>query len=157
MTIEVTGYDHIYLTVSDMGRAESFYDRLMSVLDFRKSAGPLAGGDYHIHYFNRITQISLRPARSGQAFDAYVPGLHHLCLRVPDVRSVEEACRQLRALGLEPTEPKYYPEYAPDYFAIFIDDPDGIRLEITNHREERKEIADNFVRYEKIMPGGSDR
>lgn len=29
-----------------------------------------------------------------------------------------------------------YPEYAPDYYAIFFSDPDGIRLELTNFRQE---------------------
>ena len=38
---------------------------------------------------------------------------------------------------------RLYPEYAPDYYATFFSDPDGIRLEITNYRQERrKRFAD---------------
>ena len=36
------------------------------------------------------------------------------------------------------TEPRYYPEYAADYYATFFTDGDGIRLEITNFREIRR-------------------
>jgi len=35
--IEVIGVDHIYLTVSDMDRAERFYDTVLGLLDFRKA------------------------------------------------------------------------------------------------------------------------
>jgi glyoxylase I family protein len=40
--------------------------------------------------------------------------------------------------GVEATEPRYYPEYDPDYYATFFEDPDGIRLEVTNFRERRR-------------------
>jgi hypothetical protein len=36
-------------------------------------------------------------------------------------------------------EPRHYPEYAQDYYAIFLEDPDGLRLEIMNFREMRRE------------------
>jgi glyoxylase I family protein len=36
------------------------------------------------------------------------------------------------------TEPRFYPEYAADYYATFFTDPDGVRLEITNFREIRR-------------------
>jgi transcriptional regulator of acetoin/glycerol metabolism len=33
---------------------------------------------------------------------------------------------------------RLYPEYASDYMAVFLTDPDGMRLEITNYRDERR-------------------
>ena len=33
--------------------------------------------------------------------------------------------------------PKEY-DYVPGYYAVFFSDPDGIRLEITNYRQERR-------------------
>ena len=38
------------------------------------------------------------------------------------------------------TEPRYYPEYAPDYYATFFEDPDGVRLEVMNFRETRRKV-----------------
>jgi catechol 2,3-dioxygenase-like lactoylglutathione lyase family enzyme len=109
----------------------------VSVLGFRKRKGSLEG-DPHLFFFNRHFGFVLRPARTALAHDPYAPGLHHFCLRVNDAISVDRAARELRALGVDASEPRLCPEYAPDYYATFFSDPDGIRLEITNFREERR-------------------
>jgi glyoxylase I family protein len=139
MAVEVIGIDHIYIAVRDLRRSEEFYDRVMGVLGYRKGASEIAG-DPHIHYFNRQFGFSLRPAREGTTdHNPYAPGLHHFCFRVVDERAVNRAATALRAVGVEVTEPRYYPEYAPDYYATFFDDPDGLRLEVTNFRENRRQ------------------
>jgi catechol 2,3-dioxygenase-like lactoylglutathione lyase family enzyme len=139
---EVIGFDHVYLTVSSLERSEPFYDRLLKeTLGFRKNAFAL-GGDPHVQYYNRLFGIVLRPARSAVAqdrhYDRYAPGLHHLCLRVAEAADVQRAADALTAAGIVTTAPQLYPEYAPDYVAIFVDDPDGIRCEVTNFRAERR-------------------
>src|SRR6185503_15703004 len=53
---------------------------------------------------------------------------------------------QLRALGVNATEPRLYPEYARDYVATLFEGPDGIRLEVTNYRQERRERHDHWHR-----------
>ena len=111
---------------------------LKDTLGFRKNAFTL-DGDPHIQYFNRQFGVVLRPARSSSGHDRYAPGLHHLCLRVAEPADVERSAAALAAAGIATTSPRLYPEYAPDYVAIFIDDPDGIRFEITNLRAERRE------------------
>ena len=137
--VEVIGIDHIYLAVRDLARSEAFYDPvMMGVLGFRKGTGDIAN-EPHRHYYNRHYGFSIRPARPGApAHDPYAPGLHHFCFRVPDEAAVDRAAAALRARGIDATAPRLYPEYAPDYYATFFSDPDGIRLEITNFREERR-------------------
>jgi catechol 2,3-dioxygenase-like lactoylglutathione lyase family enzyme len=144
-SLEITGIDHVYIAVADMLRSEGFYDPVMRMLGFKKSSGPLAGGDRHVHYFNRITQFSIRPSREGApAHDRMSPGLHHVCWRVPGREQVDAAAAGLGRLGVECSAPRLYPEYAPDYYATFFSDPDGIRLEIVNHRQGRRDIAENW-------------
>lgn len=141
---EVTGIDHIYITVSDRFRSEAFYDlTLRDTLGFRKNAFAL-GGDPHVQYFNRHFGFVLRPARDNGPHNAYSPGLHHFCFRVESIADVVAVADSLRALGIEASEAKNYPEYAPDYWATFFTDPDGIRLEVTNYRQERRERNDNW-------------
>ena len=134
--VEVAGLDHIYLAVSDFERAEKFYDIVLGLLDFRKIDAPI-GGDPHRHYFNKAMQISIRPARGGK-HDPYSPGLHHLCLQVRDNAAVDKISRLLKQAGIRASEPTFYPQYAEDYYAIFFDDPDGIRLEVVARRVRRK-------------------
>lgn len=141
-TIEVTGIDHIYLAVTDMARAEAYYDRVMvAVLGHRKNRFNI-GGDPHVQYYNRHFGFVLRPARSQRPHDSYSAGLHHFCLRVDSVEAVRQAAEGLRREGIEATAAKNYPDYASDYWATFFEDPDGIRLEITNYRQERRHRHD---------------
>lgn len=151
MEVQVTGLDHIYVTVRDLARSQQFYDRVMSVLGFRKAARPLAGGDLHVHYFNRVFQFTLRPSRDGAPeHDPYSPGLHHFCMRVADRASVDGAFRALRRSGVEASEPRLYPEYHDDYYATFLVDPDGLRLEVVNHLEVRKATVEHWERLPRI-------
>jgi glyoxylase I family protein len=141
--IDVTGVDHIYVAVADLERSERFYDAVMKVLGFRKGTAPVAG-ERHLHYFNRVTQYTIRPAKHAATHDPYSPGLHHVCLRVGDDVAVDAAARALRAIGVDASDPKLYPEYAPDYYATFFSDPDGIRLEIVALRRMRSLIRDRW-------------
>lgn len=136
---EVIGIDHIYLSVSDMEKSQAFYDRLLvQALNFHKQAFTL-GDDPHIQYFNRYFGFVLRPARVTTPHEPYAPGLHHFCFRVESVQDVGEVAMQLQAAGIAATDARLYPEYAPDYAATYFSDPDGVRLEVTNFRQERRE------------------
>jgi catechol 2,3-dioxygenase-like lactoylglutathione lyase family enzyme len=135
--VEVVGIDHVYLTVSELARSEEFYDRVMAVLGFRKLRSTISG-DPHVHFYNRQFGFTLRPARSAETHDPYSPGLHHFCFRVVDEEAVKRAATELREREIGVSEPRYYPEYAEDYYAIFFTDPDGIRLEVTNFRAIRR-------------------
>jgi glyoxylase I family protein len=142
--VDVTGIDHLYISVSDLKVSEVFYDRVMiETLGFRKNRFNL-GGDPHIQYFNRHFGFVLRPSRASAKADPYATGLHHFCLRVDSIADVHAVANQLRALGVDATEPRLYPEYASDYCATFFEDPNGIRLEVTNYRQERRERHDRW-------------
>lgn len=141
---EVIGIDHIYVAVSDLGRSEVFYDKvLLKTMDFRKNKFVL-DDDPHIQYFNRHFGYVLRRACTPAAHDAYAPGLHHFCLRVDTAAEVADIANRLRGMGIEASEARLYPQYAPDYWATFFCDPDGLRLEVTNYRLERRERHDNW-------------
>jgi catechol 2,3-dioxygenase-like lactoylglutathione lyase family enzyme len=144
--VDVIGIDHLYISVSDLNVSEVFYDRVMiETLGFRKNRFDL-GGDPHIQYFNRQFGFVLRPSRVSAKVDPYAPGLHHFCLRVDSIADVHIVAAKLRALGVDASEPRLYPEYASDYCATFFEDPDEIRLEITNYRQERRERHDRWDR-----------
>lgn len=140
----VTGVDHIYIAVSDIDRAERFYDDVMRLLDFRKGTMPIAG-EKHCHYFNQVMQYSIRAARPGaRSHDPYSPGLHHFCFRVATTAEVDAVAKGLVALGIAATAPRYCTEYGEDYYATFFEDPDGIRLEVVAMRKLRALIHDNW-------------
>lgn len=143
MPIEVTAVDHIYITVRDLDRSIAYYDPVMRLLGFRKGTTPI-GGERHVHYFNPVTQYTLRPAHRLLAHNPYQPGVHHVCFRVDTREHVDAAAAGLRTLGVAVTPPQLYPEYAPDYYATFFADPDGIRLEIVALRRLRRLVRDRW-------------
>jgi catechol 2,3-dioxygenase-like lactoylglutathione lyase family enzyme len=144
MSIEVGAIDHVYLAVGDLARSETFYDGVMRLLGFKKGTAPI-GGERHLHYFNQVTQYTIRPAKSPGPHDPYRPGLHHLCFRVASREQVDEAAAGLNALGVAATPPALHPEYAADYYATFFTDPDGIRLEIVALRRMRILVRDRWA------------
>lgn len=59
------------------------------------------------------------------------PGLHHLCYRVRSLDDVHDAHDLVRRLGAKVLyEPSHWP-WAPGYYAMTCEDPDGNRIEIS--------------------------
>lgn len=142
--MEVVGLDHVYVTVADLARSEPFYDRLMAFLGFRKTDKHIAG-EPHAHYFNRVMQYSIRPARGGRVgHDPYAPGLHHVCFQVADRAAVDEVHATLTAWGVDASAPRVWAEYNDDYYATFFADPDGLRLEVVARSKYRRAIAERW-------------
>jgi hypothetical protein len=54
------------------------------------------------------------------------------------VADVAQAAHALQAADIAATDAQLY----PDYWATFFTDPDGIRLEITNYRLQRRQRHD---------------
>ena len=137
---QLIGIDHIYLTVADLARSRAFYDVVLhEVLAFEPGEPFTLNGEAHVHYYNHLFGVVLRAARHATPHDPYAPGLHHLCLRVEGAEEVERVAAELNARGIAASPARLYPEYAADYVATFFTDPDGIRLEVTNYRSERRE------------------
>ena len=141
---DVIGLDHIYIAVRDMARSEQFYDRVMASLGFRKNTFAI-DGEPHIQYYNRHFGYVLRPARRADKHDPYAAGLHHLCFRVESTEDVGRVASPLQAAGIAATAAALHPYYAEDYWATFLADPDGMRLEVTNYRQERRDRHDRWA------------
>ena len=141
---DIIGLDHIYINVRDMQRSEQFYDCVLAVLGFRKSTFAI-NGEPHIQYYNRHFGYVLRPARFAGRHEPYSAGLHHLCFRVESIEDVHAVAAQLQAAGIAATAAVLHPDYAEDYWATFFADPDGVRLEVTNYRQERRDRHDRWT------------
>jgi hypothetical protein len=59
--------------------------------------------------------------------------LHHLALRTRTRADVDEFHRFLLREKLAVLDaPAEYPQYGPNYYAVFFADPDGIKLELAH-------------------------
>jgi len=58
-------------------------------------------------------------------------GLDHICIGVDSREKVDEVYELLKNLDVVITrEPRLYPEYTENYYAIYFRDPDGIPFEV---------------------------
>ena len=151
MPVEVIGIDHVYFAVRDLARSATFYDTVMGVLGYQRVEGPI-GGDPHVHYFNRQFGFSLRPARAGTPGSRSVRAGSAPLLLSRDRRAHGRSGRGRASRGgrSKCRKAALYPEYAPDYYAMFFEDPDGLRLEITNFRAGRRQRM--YLWHEVVKP-----
>ena len=68
----------------------------------------------------------------GAAFEQKRVGLHHLCFRARERADVDELHGFLTTLGAKIIRAPREDQWAPGYYSILFEDPDGIRLEL-NH------------------------
>ena len=126
--------DHLDLTTRDLAASEPFYRAVLGYMGFQPVR--LAHGNTHLPIFQfaeagqRVFSIALQPAKHAGSHDRYIPGLHHLAFRAEsraDVDGLYQLLRDIDAKVLDP--PTEYPDYAPEYYAVFFADPDGLKLE----------------------------
>ena len=131
--MELNGIAHIQLTVVDSERCIPFWEQLCHFLEMKT----LIRGPEIVYCIGSRTGILVRgapPGKRGSRFDQDHPGLHHFCLRArsrDDVDAVHRFAKDvLGARIVHP--PEEGPQFAPGYYSLLFEDPDGIRVEV-NH------------------------
>jgi catechol 2,3-dioxygenase-like lactoylglutathione lyase family enzyme len=117
--------DHISIAVRDLSKAESFYAAVLAPLGLVKMRewpdAAIGFGKKHPEFW-----INKRAAMGRVADDSGV----HICLRAPDTAAVDAFhAAALQAGGASDGEPGLRPHYYAGYYAAFVRDPDGNRIE----------------------------
>lgn len=129
--MEISGIAHTFLTVSDFSKAREFYGRLLPFFGM-KAVMDMPGMYYCV---GGKTALGIREAteeHQGDTFDQWRSGLHHLCFRAKTREDVDEAFAFLESIDATIIHEPKEAMWAPGYYSILFEDPDGIRLEI-NH------------------------
>ena len=127
--IEVNGLAHVILTVSDWKKARKFYAELLPFLGMKKVYD---GNNFLYHVGGRTALGIQRCAKEheGAAFVQNRVGLHHLCLRARTREDVDKVADKLRSMGASIDRGPMEGDWAPGYYFLVFEDPDGIRLEV---------------------------
>lgn len=124
-------FDHVSIGVRDLERSRTFYDACLSTLGYERltsGAKMLGYGDEKVSLWVTETDHPVRPdLRSGL----------HFCFTATSREAVEAFHAAAVANGGEDNGPPgLRPEYSTFYYAAFIIDPDGYRLEAFFHLPE---------------------
>ena len=114
--------DHVGFEVADLGIAARFYDALFHALGARRmfeGNGSIAYGTVDTTFW--IVARGLRPS----------PGYGHVALRAFGRPAVDGAhAAGLAHGGRDAGAPGPRPAYGPTYYAAYLVDPDGFRVEV---------------------------
>ena len=125
--------DHASITVADPGRAFPFRDAVMAALEVpcvARQSHMLGYGHRNRPGDDGHTCISVR-ATTG----AVVPDNRHWCFRAPSRAAVDAFhAAGIAAGGRDDGLPGLRPAYHPSYYASFLLDPNGNRIESVCHQ-----------------------
>lgn len=123
--------DHVSITVSDIARAEPFYDAIMTALGVVKvgaRADWLGYGERARPDHPERSYLSIRKgAKPEEAFG------RHWCFKAPARAMVDAFWHAGLAAGGTDQGTPGLRAYHPGYYAAFLADPDGNRLEAVCH------------------------
>lgn len=130
MSVEVNGIAHIQMTVTQPVSLE-FWESLCHFLEMKtliknKDTRYCIGSRTGI--LVRLAPLEKRDIK----FDQDRAGLHHLCFRARSKEDVDKihafVTSQLSAKIVHPPEDGGH--FAPGYYSVLFEDPDGIRVEV---------------------------
>ncbi len=127
--IDINGMAHVVLTVSSFEAARGFYGAVLPFFGMAK----VFDSDGFVYWVGGRTALGIQPAEEahrGQRFVQYRVGLHHLCFRAKTREDIDRAAEFLRAQGATIVRGPQEGSWAPGYYYVLFEDPDGIRLEI---------------------------
>ncbi len=127
--------DHVSIAVSDLARSRQFYDAALRPLGLVRTLDFGRGSDYGA----MLSQLGVEFTITVEQGVAPLAGMH-LCFRAVD-RSAVDAFHgaALAAGGRDDGPPGLRPQYHPHYYAAFVRDPDGHRIEAVCHLPDQPE------------------
>lgn len=116
--------NHVSIGVRDVAKAKRFYDAALAPLGYKC----LSEGDASLGYGDG--KVALWISRTKSPVPADMDSGLHFCFDAPTRKAVDAFhAGALKAGGRDNGKPGVRADYDPTYYAAFVIDPDGYRLE----------------------------
>ncbi|MGM0212817.1 VOC family protein [Enterococcus sp. AZ109] len=136
-------FHHLHVTVGDVEVSEKFYDQLFTILGWditNKFKGDLPHMDMLVveYMHDELDFAICSPKRELKdvKIDVRTPkAVQHLAFEANSKQAVKEFYKKLSQMEVNilHDEARYYDKIAPNYYAVFFEDPNGIRWEVFCH------------------------
>jgi catechol 2,3-dioxygenase-like lactoylglutathione lyase family enzyme len=124
---------HVEINVSNFEKSKAFYRDFLEWLGYKQ----IVGGKDFAGWGNGETEIFVtylgRYKESG--FHRQRVGLNHISFQATSREDVDRFHSEFlvpRSIKVLYGGPKEYPEYRKDYYAVYFEDPDRIKLELVH-------------------------
>jgi catechol 2,3-dioxygenase-like lactoylglutathione lyase family enzyme len=123
-------FDHVSVGITDYAKARDFYDKVLAALGYRR----VMEFEGHACAYGPDEQ-TLAFWIGLQESDAKVAGTGvHICFSAPNRKAVDAFHAEgLKAGGKDEGAPGLRPDYHPNYYAAFLFDRDGNKIEAVCH------------------------
>ena len=116
---------HLSFAVTDLVRSAVFYDAALAALGYRRVWEDTTFIGYGVNDGEDTFALKLRPQNVGVPGDGF-----HVAFSAPSREAAQRFHEAALAHGgTDNGGAELHPEYGPDYFAAFVIDPDGYRIE----------------------------
>ena len=150
--IDINGMAHVILTVSQFDKAYKFYIGLLPEFGMTK-VNDRPDFLYHVGARTAIGVLRCDPQFAAEHFEQYRVGPHHICLRAKSREAVDQTAALAASLGANIVRGPEERDWAPGYYYVLFEDPDGICLEVNHlpgtrllNTEASFGSADDYVR-----------
>jgi catechol 2,3-dioxygenase-like lactoylglutathione lyase family enzyme len=129
--MQINGVAHTFITASDFEASVAFYRQLLPFLGLEI----VADSPDTFYGVGGRTGFGIRrpaPEHVGAAYDQRRVGLHHHCWRARERGDVDAVYAFLVSIGAKIVHAPQEDAFAPGYYSVLFEDPDGLRLEL-NH------------------------
>ncbi len=127
--MEINGVAHIQLTVNDLQRALPFYEQVLAFMGMKA----VVKNPEFLYMIGGRTAVAVTRSSSENgdtAFDQRRIGLHHICFRARSREDVDALYAFLREHDVKIVRAPEAGPWAPGYYSVLFEDPEGIRLEV---------------------------
>lgn len=128
--MEVNGIAHIYITVDKFELCAPFYRRLLPFLGLKFA---VRDGPDDLYFIGGRTGFGVARCAAEYRWSGFAqgrPGLHHVCFRARSREDVDAVHELVRELGARIIRAPEVGVWAPGYYSVLFEDPDGVRLEV---------------------------
>ncbi|MBV8806198.1 MAG: VOC family protein [Sinobacteraceae bacterium] len=117
-------FDHISIGVRDIAKTKRFYDAVLQPLGYKC----LSEGETSLGYGRNAVALWVLAAE--HPVPAHEKSGLHFCFSAPTRKSVDSFhVAALKSGGRDNGAPGIRADYDPNYYAAFVVDPDGYRIE----------------------------
>jgi catechol 2,3-dioxygenase-like lactoylglutathione lyase family enzyme len=127
--MEINGVAHIQLTVNDLQRALPFYEEVLAFMGMKA----VVKNPEFLYMIGGRTAVAITrssPENRSAVFDQRSIGLHHICFRARSREDVDALYAFLREREVKIVRAPEAGPWAPGYYSVLFEDPEGIRLEV---------------------------
>jgi len=121
--------DHLSIQCADVAASTTFYDSVLTTLGGGRA---MDFGDVIGYGIASKPEFWIAPRATGEGFRE-----SHIAFTAPDRATVRAFFDAAVGVGAEVLHaPRLWPEYHPNYYGVFVRDPDGNNVEAVSHVPE---------------------